>query len=337
MPAFWSGSGYDLLERRSDGRLAITDPFLRSYLLRPELAPIPSSDTAELRLHQRLLDEPRRAVGRDELDALADPDARENYRIWLRFRQRLLDAPSLEACYLALFAGEGVDVAPLFVHQLTQLVLRHILTGDAPAFHARAAEMLFRSQKVTVQPDGAVIAADEQTVEIYATGGFGSVGELLVAQRTPTRTIELDVLSTDNADTYWTRDERFDLALSLNRGQPGLDALCRVLEAWIFHFLAVIVHIRPVREIDDHRWVWHLGLDAEASLLLNDLYNKVEVGEERMGRLLCLFELRFEHASDARELIGERAVYMAMAMDSVHRLRLKPQNLLLNLPLAPAQ
>ena len=99
-----------------------------------------------------------------------DPDARENYRIWLRFRQRLLDAPTIEATYVGLFAGEGVDVAPLFVHQLTQLVLRHILGEDARPFHARAAEMLFRSQKVTVRPDGAVIAADEQTVELYATG-----------------------------------------------------------------------------------------------------------------------------------------------------------------------
>src|SRR3954469_2023907 len=175
MPAFWTGSGYDLLERRSDGRLAITDPFLRSYLLRPELAPIPSSDTSELRLHESLLDDPRRTVGEDELRSLADPDARENYRIWLRFPQRLLDAPTLGACYLGLFAGEGVDVAPLFVHQLTQLVLRHILGDDARPFHARAAELLFRSQKVTVRPDGAVIAADEQTVELYATGGFGSV------------------------------------------------------------------------------------------------------------------------------------------------------------------
>jgi hypothetical protein len=38
-----------------------------------------------------------------------------------------------------------------------------------------------------------------------------------------------------------------------------------------------------------------------------------------------------------RSDIAGRPVYLAMAMDSNHRLRLKPQNLLLNLPLARPQ
>ena len=150
MPAFWSACGYDLLERGPDGRLVLTDPFLRSYLLRPELAPVPASDAAELSLHQRLLDDPRREVDEQEIARIGDADARENYGIWLRFRQRLLETESIEAAYAGLFAGEGVDVAPLFVHQLTQILLRHILGSEASPLHARAAEMLFRSQKVSV-------------------------------------------------------------------------------------------------------------------------------------------------------------------------------------------
>ena len=58
--------------------------------------------------------------------AIADADARENYGIWLRFRERIAAAPSLEAAYVALFR-EGVDVPPLLVHQLTEILLRHIL------------------------------------------------------------------------------------------------------------------------------------------------------------------------------------------------------------------
>ena len=89
------------------------------------------------------------------------------------------------------------------------------------------------------------MAADEQAVELLATtGGLGSLGELLAQNRTPARTVDLDVLSEDNAETYWTRDERFDVAVSLNRGQPALSALCRVLQRWIAHFLAVDVTIR---------------------------------------------------------------------------------------------
>ena len=138
--------------------------------------------------------------------------------------------------------------------------------------------------------------------------------------------------------SYWERDERFDLAISLNRGQPALSALCRVLERWIAHFLSVEVTIAPQREIEDARWVWHVGLDAEASGVLNDLYNRAEVSDERMERLLCLFELRFADlgAICARPLPDGRCI-SPMAMDRDSRLRLKPQNLLLNLPLARQQ
>jgi len=55
-----------------------------------------------------------------------------------------------------------------------------------------------------------------------------------------------------------------------------------------------------------------------------------------MGRLLCLFELTFEDPAAMRPAIAGRPVYLAMAMDAGHRLRLKPQNLFLNLPLARA-
>jgi len=338
MPEYWPSCGYAMLAADADDRLVVTDAFLRTYLLRPELAPVSESCAAELELHQRLLSDPRALLRDTDVAALADPDARDNYRIWVRFRNRMLAAPTLEAAYVALFAGDGVDVPPQFVHQLTQILLRHILGDGAEAFEARAAEMLFRPQKISVTGDGAVMAADEVTVELYATtGGFGSLGELLARNRTATRTIDLDVLSEDNAAAYWERSERFDFAVSLNRGQRALTALCRVLERWIEHFLSVDVSIVPQREINDAGWVWHVGLDAEASALLNDLYNRVEVGDERMERLLCLFELNFADPAAMRSAIAGRPVYLAMAMDREQRLRLKPQNLLLNLPLAQPQ
>jgi len=338
MPDYWPSCGYRLLGAAPGGQLAVSDDFLKSYLLRPELAPVPESCAAELALHGQLLGLPRSEVREAQIAAISDGDSRDNYRIWLRFRDRLLAAPTLEAAYAGLFAGDGVDAPPKFVHELTQILLRHILGQSADPFEARAAEMLFRPQRVSVLPDGAVMAADVQTVELYATsGGFGSLGELLARNRTPTRTIDLDVLSDDNAEAYWGRDERYDFAVSLNRGGRALDALCRVLERWIAHFLSVEVSIRPRREIDDARWLWHVGLDAEASGLLNDLYNRVGVGDERMERLLCLFELNFADAADMRPALAGRPVYLAMAVDAESRLKLKPQNLLLNLPLARPQ
>jgi len=335
---FWRSCGYRLLTVGGDGRLTVTDDFLRSYLTRPELAPIPESCAAESALHDALLAAPRRAVTPAEIAAIADPDVRDNYGIWLRFRERLTEANSLEAAYAGLFRGDGVDVPPMFVQQLTQVILRHILGEEADPMAARAAEMLFRAQKIAVLEDGAVMAADAVTVDLYAMGGsFGSLGELLARNRTPLRTVELDVLDRETAADYWERDERFDTSISLNRGRAALAALTDVLQRWVAHFLAVDVTIAPQREIDDARWVWHVGLDAEASALLNDLYNKVDVDDTRMRRLLCLFQLDFADSAAMRPALAGRPVYLAMAMDADNLLKLKPQNLLLNLPLARLQ
>lgn len=336
---FWPACGYALLAHDAAGHLTVSDDFLRSLLLRPELAPVPASCAAEVALHDQLLQVPRREVAPLELAAIQDRDAADNYAVWLRFRARLLSAPTLEASYLALFQGEGVDVPPLLVQQLTQILLRHVLGNnlgeEASAMEVRAAEMLFRSQKISILEDGAVMAADDETVERHAiSGGFGSLGELLKQGGVPLRSVDLDVLVTENAEAYWPRSEHFDLVVSLNHGQPALDALCRVLERWIAHFLRVQVRIQTDREIVDAHWVWHVGLDAQASSMLNDLYTGVDVDEDRMRRLLCLFRLEFVNPADMLAEVAGRPVYLAMAMDEKNRLKLKPQNLLLNLPLA---
>lgn len=338
MPDFWRSCGYRLLARDADGRLRITDDFLRSFLVRPELAPVPESCAGELALHDRLMGDPRAAIGADMLANVTDDDARENFRVWLRFRDRLAASDSLEAAYMALFRGEGVDVPPLFVAQLTQILLRHVLGERADPLAARAAEMLFRTQRIAVTDDGAVMAADDVTVELFAEGGgFGSLGELLERNRTPLRTVDLDVLDVENGPSYWERDERHDVSISLNRGRAALAALMRVMEDWIAHFLGIRVSIGTEREIDDAHWVWHVGLDAEASAMLNDLYNRQSVDDARMKRLLCLFRIDFDEPADMRPAIAGRPVWMAMAMDAQNRLRLKPQNLLMNLPLARLQ
>ena len=58
MPDFWPACGYRLLEVDVVGQLRVTDDFLRSLLLRPELAPLPESCAAELALHDVLLEDP---------------------------------------------------------------------------------------------------------------------------------------------------------------------------------------------------------------------------------------------------------------------------------------
>ena len=332
---YWRGCGYRLLQPTAEGHLRVTDDFLRGLLDRPELAPVPESCESELALHQYLLENPRAEVDAQQLAALSDEDARANYAIWLRFRERLLAHPTLEASYIALFRGEGVDVPPLLVQQLTQILLRHILGAQATPMQARAAEMLFRPQRISVQEDGQVMAADEETVERHAvSANFGTIGELLKQGGAALRTAELDVLNEENAPVYWERDESHDLVVSLNHGQPAIKALCRVLEQWVHHFLGVAVRIQVEKTIDEEHWVWHVGLDAQASAVLNDLYQGKDVSEERMAAMLCLFQLEFDEPAAMRPELAGRPVYLAMAMDQQKRLKLKPQNLLINLPLA---
>jgi hypothetical protein len=335
MRDFWPHCGYNLLAQDAGGQLIVTDDFLRNLMDGPELAPVAQSCAGELALHRRLLDQPRAEVDTRELAALQDVDARENYAIWLRFRQRLLARPTLEGSYLGLFQGEGVDVPPVFVHRLTQVLLRHVLGGQATAMQARAAEMLYRTQRIAVQDDGRVMAADEETVDRQAVSPhFGTLGELLKQGGAPLRSAELDVMRSGNAETYWERDQNHDLVVCLNHGEPALDALCRVLERWVRHLLGTEVRIAVEREIDDERWVWHVGLDAQASSVLNDLYQRRDVSAERMASLLCLFSLEFEQPQRMRPEIAGSPVYLALAMDVGRRLKLKPQNLLVNLPLA---
>ena len=332
MPDFWRSSGYRLLTPDANGRLPVSDDFLRAFWLRPEVAPVAESCAEEVALHEALMAAPRLAVPPERLARLADTDARDNYAAVLRLRERLLAWPTMEAAYLDL-VRTGLDgIPPLFLDQLVHVFLRHLLAGCDDPIRLRAAELLFREQKVTIQ-DGAIMLADEETVEMRASG---EPGRLLLGDAGPARQIDLDVLDDANAAIYWERSDRFDTVLDLSFARPGLDALCRVLEVWVRHFTGAAVSIQPLQRIDDQRWVWHVGLDSEASALLNALYDGEEIDEARRARLLGLFRLEFRDPADMLERARGRPVYMGLAMTPAQRLKLKPHNLLINLPLARA-
>ena len=334
MTDFWRSSGYHLVAGGDDGWLGVTDDYLRAYFTRPELRPVAESCPAEIALHGELVEQPRRPVAAERLAEIIDADARANFAVVLDFRDRLVAAGTVEGCYLEIFRAGEVTVPPLFIDQMTHLILRGILDGCDDPLRLRAGEMLFRGQKVSLN-DGAVMLADQETVTLHAeTGGFGDLGRLIAEAETPMRTVELDVLNDDNGAIYWDRDERYDTVLDATFARPGLDALCRVLEGWVRHFLFVDVSIQPVRHIRDRNWAWHIGLDAEASAMLNDLYDGNTLDEDRMRRLLSLFRLEFRDAALMRPDIAGRPVYLGMAMDGDGNLRLKPQNLLVSLPTA---
>ena len=333
-PDFWRNSGFHLLEKDARGWLSVTDDFLRAYYLRPEVHPVEQSGEAELALHAALMAEPRRGIGEARIDSVEDEDARDNYRVVLRFRERLLAAGTLEGAYLALFKTGSVDIPPLFIEQMAHVILRCILEGTEDPLRLRAAELFFRDQKLNLH-DSTMLLADRETVEMHAAGNaYGSIGRLIVEAQTSLKSLELDVLDKDNAALYWQRESGYDTVISLNHGRAALEAFCRVIEMWIAHFHGIAVRVRPLSRIDEPRWAWHIGLDAASSAMLNDLFEGVEVDHGRMRRLLSLFRMDFENACDMRPEIAGRPVYMALSANEDDIVRMKPQNLLVNLPLA---
>ena len=329
-----------MLEPDDDDCLKITDAFLRAYWERPEVAPVEESCSAELTLHRELVGNPRRTVIDQDFATFADPDAVENYRVVLDFRDRLVAAGTIESAYLRLFREGAVTIPPIFIDQMAQILARHIIGSSRDPFRARAAELLFREQQASLM-DGAILLGDKETVNILGVqseknGGFGAMGELLVEGGIRPRQVELDVLLEDTAaERYWPENEKFDTVLDLTFARPGLDALCRVLELWVHHLLQAEVSIQPVPQINDERWVWHVGLDVEATALLNDLYEAKDIDEARLENLLSLFSLEFKDPSLMKPDIAGRPVYLALCRSDDGRVRMKPQNLVINLPLAP--
>jgi hypothetical protein len=331
---FWRNSGFHLLERDSAGRLRVTDDFLRAYYLRPEIHPVEESGEGELRLHARLMADPRREITEQDLQTVEDPDARDNYRVILKFRRKLLDAGTVEGCYMSLFKAP-IDIPPMFVDQFVHVILRNILDGADDPLRLRAAEVFFREQKATIQ-DGHVLLADLETLEMHASGNqYGSIGRLIVEAQGEVFQKNLDVLDRSNAALYWERESRHDTVISVTYGRPALDALCRVIEAWVFHFLGTKVSVKPVRKIEEHPWAWHIGLDAESTAILNELWSGKEIEQGRMRNILTILALQFDDPAAMRADIQGRTVYLALSCEE-GVVRMKPQNLLTNLPLHEA-
>ncbi len=352
-PGLWPACGLDRLRPDAQGRLALTPDYVRLFLARPELALVPESCPAEHRLHEALQEDPLRRVPPQMLSMLQDADVRDNFRHFLAWRDALLAAGTLEAWYLQTLRTGSVQVPPVFIDLLVQAIVAHLLAGCEDGLQWRAAELLFRPQRVQVH-QGRVLAADQEVIDRHSrNAGLGELGRLLMENQTRLREAELTVLDAGNAARYRERSERHDFLLDLThevqqqlshgltlrmaRAHSGLKALARVLERWVQHFLAVEVRIEPLARVDDVAWRWHIGLDAEATAILNDLYTGTGVEEARMQRLISLFRLEFaDPACMAREVAG-KPVWLGLAMNAQGLLRLKPQNLLLNLPLAAAQ
>ena len=328
MKDFWLSCGHHLLDRDASGGLTLTDEFLKVYLARPELIPPPEACAVERTLHGALLSRPRMEVAASDIAAIADADARENWQLLIDFRDLLLRHQTLEGAYAELMRN-GVGQTPqLFVNQLVHVILRNALEGVTDARVVRAAELFFRTQRVTVH-ENSLIAADEETI-----GGINPTPVTpLVSMLGIPAEAAIDVLNEDNAASYWERSDRFDMALDLTAGREGLTALAEAMRRWIAHVLGVEVMIEPLTELREVALTWYVGLDADATRIGDMMWHGEEIDEATMARVVGLFALTFRDPSVVLDKVKGEPVYLILAMTGDKTIRMKPQNLATGLPI----
>ncbi|AWN38483.1 DUF6352 family protein [Methylobacterium radiodurans] len=329
MTEFWVSSGHHLTQRTAGGGLAVTDELILAYLARPELVPPEEACAAERALYTSLTAEPRRPVAANEIAAIADADARENWEVILTFRDRLLGARSVEAAYLSLVRGNLLGVPSLFLNQLVHLILRNALDGCEDPFVLRAAELFFRPQRVSFH-EGRVLLADAEV--IAAREGSAPLSPL-VTMLGQEAANELDVLTEANAWTYWSRSDAFTMALDL-AGPPGRAGLARVIEVFVHHLLNAAVRVTPLDRLEDPDWRWFVGLDAEGTRIGNALWRGETLDAAARARMLAAFGLVFDDPTQVEAAVGQRPVYLLLASPQDRTLQLKPHNLIVGLPLA---
>ena len=324
MSDFWISSGHHLLDRDADGYLVATDEFLKAYLARPEVIPPPEACEAERSVYRRLSAAPRSKVSDAEISSMADTDAQDNWRVLIKFRDDLLAHRSLEAAYLSLMRNGAGTTPPLFINQLVHAITRNMLDGVEDPYALRAAELFFRPQRLT-RHEGRILLADEELVDGAQADMHTSP---LIAMLGEAAARNLDVIGEDNRADYFKRSDSFDMVLDFRYGQPGRAALAKVMERWLQHMLGLRARVVPLERIENERWTWFIGLDAEGTSIGNALWEGRETDVEGLDRIVALYKLE----PDQGMVSGQDPIYLILAMTPQQIVRMKPQNLLTGLP-----
>ena len=315
---FWLTSGWHLLNKDNENRLLPSEDFMKAYFIRPEVQIVSESCLQEIKLNKKLLNNPFSNVDKKEIELIDDNDVKFNYRMILNFRDFLSNSENIESAYLKFCKGQKINFPPLFLDHLVQIILRNILDKEPFPLEARVAEIFFRSQITNIQQDEIMLADQEIT-------------NLQVLDSKEKKNVDVDILRESTADFYWERSDRFDTSIDIAYTKPGLDALARVMEKWIYYFLKIKVVITPLQKIEDDRWSWHIGLDQISSSILDKLYNGTKISDFELKKIICLFKLE-TNKGFVQNMVG-KPVYLALSTNDKGIIKMKPQNLLTNLPI----
>ncbi len=327
MREFWVASGHHLSRVTAEGRLAVTDELLLAWLARPEIMPPVEACAAERALHARLTAAPKARVAPEDIAALADSDARENWEHFLGFRDRLIAAGTIEDAYLGIIR-KGVRIAPIFLEQLVHLVMRNALDGVDDPFALRAAELFWRPQRGFVR-EGGLVLVDAERVEALEAEAHASP---LMAMLGPAPEDSFEVMTPENAWTYWSSSDAHGLALPFGSEARARAGLAGAIAAFLRHLLGLEVLVEPLAAAEEPDLRWYVGLDAEGTAIGDALWHG---SRTRSGRLVGLFRLRATASSVFETRMEGQPVWLFMGLPPDNTLRLKPQNLIVGLPLRP--
>jgi hypothetical protein len=179
--------------------------------------------------------------------------------------------------------------------------------------------------------EGALLLADAEIVENEERARGRSP---LIAMLGGDPAAELDVLDDANAWTYWSRSDAFSMALNIGSNPRSREGLARAVEVFVRHLLNVRACVEPVARIEDPDWRWFVGLDAEATRIGNALWAGEGIDADASARVLALLRLRLPADAPVTMRAQGHPVYLILAMDEGRIVRLKPQNLIVGLPLA---
>lgn len=325
MREFWVASGHQLTRLDRAGRMQVTDELLLAWLARPEIMPPAEACATERAVHARLMAEPRASVPALQLAAMADADARENWGLLLRLREILLEEGTIEAGY-ARIVHENIRMPIVFMNQLVQLILRNALEGCQDVQVIRAAELMFRSQRGHVKDDSLMLA-DEELVEALEAEMHASPLTAMFSGGLD----NLDILGGGNEWTYWSRSDAHTMVFNFGGDPEARNGLARAMEAFIHHMTGHRVTITPQVRADEVDLRWFVGLDQTGTAIGNALWK----GEEPRDTMVGLFRLDFADPAVMLPDIAGHPVWLILGLGDDMAVRLKPQNLLTGLPLAP--
>ncbi len=211
--------------------------------------------------------------------------------------------------------------------QLVHVILRNALDACPDPFTLRAAELFFRPQRATAHA-GTMLLADAEAIEGHEAARRGSP---LLAMLAPPAVAELAVLTPENAHEYRARSDAFDMALNLGGNRSGREALGRAIKIWLHHMLGLSAEIETLTELSEPDWRWFVGLDSDATRIGNALWQGDDTPDAK--NLLALYRLRLAPDARIRPDLQGAPITLMLAMNEDRLIRLKPQNLLTNLPL----